>query len=107
MVPAFEKPCCNGANLMISAVLVYLETPIHPRPDRNRFLDKDPPIQLLVPEGVPEPKHAADFPEHPFGEFHSIGTPAGMPDSLEISYDVSPTELSQPLVVGFVGTESV
>lgn len=107
VLPVFEQSATHASHISISGKFVRLETIAHTSSDRNRFEYKALPVQMVVSPCVEQSKHPADLAEHPSGESYGIRTPAGMADSFDIPDDMSPTDLSEPLVITRVGRKSV
>jgi len=107
VIPMGEQAAGSSCHIRVGAQLISLETIAHASPDRNRFSHKGAPVHGSLFEGIPQPEHSSDLGEHPFGEFDSIGTPAPVLESFEVSDDVGPADLAYTFVVGIVGAEHV
>ena len=106
-VPVIEQSSRHPGYIRISGHLVHLEAIAHTCSERKGFQDKGLPIQTLAPERIEQSERPAHLQEHPSGVFHCIRTPARMADSFDLSDDMSPTDLSQSLVVAAVNREAV
>jgi len=107
VVPMLEEPSGSTCHIVIRGQLVGLKTIADSCPYGDRFCDKRPPVYMPVFEGMPEGKQATDFSEHPSCEPHAIRTPARMFEPFKVPDDMSPTDLSFPLVVCVVGREHI
>jgi hypothetical protein len=107
MIPVFEESSGSACHIVIRGQLVGLETIADACPHGHRFRDKRPPVYTPLFECMPKGKQAPNFRQHPSWEAHAIGTPACMFESSEPSDDMSPADLSPPLVVCIVGREHI
>lgn len=101
-VPVLQQALCGFTDIIVLTGPVVLETPVHPGANGNRFEDEGLPVQTLAFEGVPQGEHSACLGKHPFGELHAVRASTGVFDPFNGPYDVSPTELTDALMVCFV-----
>ena len=106
-IPVLEQSSCRPGHIGVAGQLVHLEAIANACSERNGFQDKGLPVQEFTPEGIEQSEHPTDLRKHPSGIFHRVRTPAGMADSFDLSDDMSPTHLTQSLVVAPVGREAV
>jgi len=99
MIPVFDGSLSTGRNGSILTRSVVQAPSFHAAPDEGGrllqlFAGQDP-FQKSMPAG----EEPIDFLQHVMGERACIRAAADVLESLELPYEVSPTQLSEPVFV--------
>jgi hypothetical protein len=99
VVPVFEKTSGLCTDESVFAILVMTTATLHPGANEMRRIEELLATESDPHKGMPTSEDSSRLTEHLAGEGIGVGTAAGVLDSLELSDEVSPTELTNSVMI--------